>query len=79
MLKRFLSQSLTAAEGTKVVTNVYNSGSMSVEMAVRVGVRWGVPLFDTTMQIIYSCDELEGRLKKKAPLLLNPIRTAKTV
>ena len=39
MLKRFLSQSLAAAEGTKVVTNVNDSGSMPVEMAVRVGVR----------------------------------------
>ena len=35
MLKRFLS----AAEGTKVVTNINDSGSMSVEMGVRVGVR----------------------------------------
>ena len=75
MLKRFLSQPLAAAKGTKVVTNVNDSGSMSVEM----GVRWGVPLFDTTMQIIYSYDELEGRLKKKAPLLMNAFRTAKTV
>ena len=40
MLKRFLSQSLAAAEGTKVVTNVNDSGSMSVEMGVRVGVGW---------------------------------------
>ena len=37
--KRFLSQSLAAAEGTKVVTNVNDSGSMSVEMGLRVGVR----------------------------------------
>ena len=79
MLKRLLSQPLAAAEGTKVVTNVNDSGSMPAEMGVRVGVRWGVPLFDTTMQIIYSYDELEGRLKKKAPLLMNAIRTAKTV
>ena len=48
-----------------MVTNVDDSGSMPAEM----GVRWGALLFDTTMQIINSCDDLEGRLKKKAPLL----------